>query len=182
MGLPATIKTAHVTYEFFSVHRYISGLVFGQNSHATGDRYRWPDSFPRHREILAGREERQISFVGRFHFFKSTEVTFVVYILSVEQACTFWRNDCDLDIANTDDLLDFAIRRLNGCNRTHHADDPDKNALTPKPHPPYFRAYCTAARPTVSRATISFETWAVPSPISRPMTSRRRCWCGRSRL
>jgi len=31
-----------------------------------------------------------------------------------------------------------------------------------------------------SRATIIFMTCAVPSPISSPMTSRSRCWCGRS--
>ena len=29
-----------------------------------------------------------------------------------------------------------------------------------------------------SRAMISFMICAVPSPISRPMTSRSRCWCG----
>ena len=35
--------------------------------------------------------------------------------------------------------------------------------------------YCTATRPTRSRATISFMMPAVPSPISRPITSRMRC-------
>ena len=35
--------------------------------------------------------------------------------------------------------------------------------------------YCTATRPTRSRATISFMIPAVPSPISRPITSRMRC-------
>ncbi len=35
--------------------------------------------------------------------------------------------------------------------------------------------YWTATRPTRSRATISFMTAAVPSPISRPITSRMRC-------
>ena len=39
----------------------------------------------------------------------------------------------------------------------------------------FWRAYCTATRPTFSRATISFMICAVPSPISRPITSRRRC-------
>jgi len=38
---------------------------------------------------------------------------------------------------------------------------------------------CTASRPAFSRAMISFMICAVPSPISRPMMSRRRCWWGR---
>jgi len=39
---------------------------------------------------------------------------------------------------------------------------------------------CTATLPAFSRAMISFMICAVPSPISSPITSRRRCWCGRS--
>ena len=49
-------------------------------------------------------------------------------------------------------------------------------------HLRFSAAYCTAMRPARSRATMSFITCAVPSPISRPITSRRRCWCGRSML
>src|SRR5277367_341335 len=33
----------------------------------------------------------------------------------------------------------------------------------------------TAERPALCRAMISFMIWAVPSPICRPRTSRRRC-------
>src|SRR5271165_36255 len=54
---------------------------------------------------------------------------------------------------------------------------PSLLAMTaPSDDDPLYRvAYCTAARPTRSRATISFMMPAVPSPISRPITSRIRC-------
>jgi len=40
--------------------------------------------------------------------------------------------------------------------------------------------YGSVSRPISSRATISFITSAVPSPISSPMTSRSRCSNGSS--
>lgn len=42
-----------------------------------------------------------------------------------------------------------------------------------------FASYALVAR-SFSRETMSFMIWAVPSPISSPITSRRRCWWGRS--
>jgi predicted aspartyl protease len=51
-------------------------------------------------------------------------------------------------------------------------------ALTPAAHVSRIRH--TASRPMSWRATISFMTSAVPSPISRPITSRIRCSKGSS--
>ena len=66
--------------------------------------------------------------------------------------------------------------RLDGCHdRFAHVTAPPFRPCLLWPQAFASFEYCTAIRPTFSRAMTSFWICAVPSPISSPMTSRMRC-------